>query len=151
MVKSELCNFERILLVVLDFSDSPAAAIAMDHQRIYNRNKDSTVMQLHSNRLMVSTCCFHDHPGVFTKGKNLIGQPFQADRIVRDIDRCLHNFTHGPENSHRALAFRHIDTNSVHSKYLLIDKNSWRPLLLIACSISWSITRTHRKTVGQPA
>ena len=48
MVKSELCNFERILPVVLDFADSSAAAIAMDHQRIYNRNKDSMVMQLHT-------------------------------------------------------------------------------------------------------
>ena len=94
MVKSELRNFERILPVVLDFADSSAAAIAMDHQRIYNRNKDSMVMQLHSNRLMVSTGCFHDHPGVFTKGKNLTCQPFRANSIVRNIDWCLHNLTH---------------------------------------------------------
>ena len=79
------------------------------------------VMQLHSNRFVVSACCFHDNSGVFAKGKTLTRQPFQADSIVRDIDWCLNNFTHRPENSHRALAFGHIDTNSVHLKYLPVE------------------------------
>lgn len=85
MVKCELRNFERILLVVLDFADSSSTAITVNRQRIHNRNKNSPVMQLYGNRFMVSACCFHDNPCVFTKGQNLICQPFQTDSIVRDI------------------------------------------------------------------
>lgn len=106
------------------------------------------VMQLLGNGLMVSTCCFHDDSGIFTQSKNLIRQPFQADSIVKDIDWCLDDLTHGPENCHRAFALGHIDTDSVHLKYLLIDKTHGDRLFLIACSISWSFTRTHRKDGG---
>ena len=35
---------------------------------------------------MVSSGCFHDNSGIFPQSKNLIRQPFHADRIVRDID-----------------------------------------------------------------
>lgn len=47
MVKSELCNFERILPVVLDFADSSAAAIAITRELI----EKITVVDAHLVRL----------------------------------------------------------------------------------------------------
>ena len=47
-----------------------------------------------------------------------------ADSLLQQgqvIERQAGNFAKWPENSHRALAFGHINTNSVHLKYLLID------------------------------
>ena len=84
-VKSESCNFQSILLVILDLADSGACAIPVDGDGVDDGNEYPMVIQFPGDWFVVSSSYLHVNARIFTECEDLIRQTLQTDCIAHDM------------------------------------------------------------------
>ena len=56
MVKTKLCDFERILLIVFHLPYRPVSIVVVNNERIDDGDKDAVLVKSKGNRFMVTAC-----------------------------------------------------------------------------------------------